>query len=736
VLLLFVGATAVSLALAYFYRLGVAQSLIAVLVGGGAPAGLYLAWAAYRDDRRHRSQAGPSLAEVADQFAVAVGAQWQAETAVQRLNEPYPLPVSWAAADESLADPWHVLVRLATSGAGWPSPRLPVPWAAGAGGLAGDGGDLVRVLARVPTGRLVVLGEPGSGKTVLMIRLVLDLLARRRSGEPVPVLVSLASWNPDAQDLPRWLTAQLTLDYPALAVPAPQGAGTRAAALLAAGLILPVLDGLDEVPDALRGRVITQINDALRPGEHAVVTCRTSQYQLAARSPGGAKAILAGAAAVQLRSLDAGTVARYLVDDAGGPAAAARWEPVLATLGTQSPVGQALATPLMVGLARTIYIPRADERGGKTPDPADLCRPALADRGAVEAHLFDGLIPAAYRRGLAGRWTALEAATWLAFLARHLERPAGGPDLAWWQLTGAVHLRLLKLGIALAVGLITAVAAGLAFPDPGVAELGAVPALALALPALFRGPRQPSRGVRFRILRFAGGLMAGLVLVAGPAVATAATVNQGSHQTSSGSGWRPILDALADGFAHALLAALFLFAGLVLGLGAALMIALILGLQSVPGDLRSAASPRAVLARDRRAALVLACSAVLGIMFVFALAFGIVGGPVAALYGLVAGLAFGLETAILISAGKVAWPSYLLACAWLALRRRLPWRLMDFLADAHRRGILRQAGPVYQFRHIELQHHLAGQARPRLPVPGAPAGARGDAAWPAASRPD
>ena len=35
--------------------------------------------------------------------------------------------------------------------------------------------------------------------------------------------------------------------------------------------------------------------------------------------------------------------------------------------------------------------------------------------------------------------------------------------------------------------------------------------------------------------------------------------------------------------------------------------------------------------------------------------------------------------------------------------------LMGFLADAHRRGVLRQAGAVYQFRHIELQHRLANR---------------------------
>jgi hypothetical protein len=43
---------------------------------------------------------------------------------------------------------------------------------------------LADVLERMPTGRLVVLGEPGAGKTILMVRLVLDLLARRASDGP------------------------------------------------------------------------------------------------------------------------------------------------------------------------------------------------------------------------------------------------------------------------------------------------------------------------------------------------------------------------------------------------------------------------------------------------------------------------------------------------------------------------------------------------------------------------
>jgi hypothetical protein len=41
---------------------------------------------------------------------------------------------------------------------------------------------LADVLEQVPTGRLVVLGEPGAGKTILMVRL--DLPARRASDGP------------------------------------------------------------------------------------------------------------------------------------------------------------------------------------------------------------------------------------------------------------------------------------------------------------------------------------------------------------------------------------------------------------------------------------------------------------------------------------------------------------------------------------------------------------------------
>jgi hypothetical protein len=82
----------------------------------------------------------------------------------------------------------------------------------------------------------------------------------------------------------------------------------------------------------------------------------------------------------------------------------------------------------------------------------------------------------------------------------------------------------------------------------------------------------------------------------------------------------------------------------------------------------------------------------------------VVTGLVAGLmFGHVAGCCFGFITT------RTAWPSYMLARGLLAWRHLLPWRLMSFLADAHRRGVLRQAGAIYQFRHIKLQHRLANR---------------------------
>jgi hypothetical protein len=631
------------------------------------------------------------LAEAADQLAAAVGAQWEAEAAVRSLNDPCPLPLRWVAADACLAGDWDILVSLAGSGASRVSPSSPGTWATGPDELAGGGNHLVTVLAQVPTGRLVVLGEPGAGKTTLMVRLVLDLLASRASGAPVPVLASLASWNPSEQDLHNWLADQLIIDHPALAAAPPnERRPDRITALHTAGLILPILDGLDQIPEEVRGQAITQINDSLQPGDQLIMTCRTGPYRKALQPPDGAEITLQ-AAAIQLCPLDAADVCRYLRDDADSASAPSRWDPVLATLGTKAPAGRALVTPLMVDLARTIYNPRPGERTAELRDPAELRR--LRDRAAVEAHLLDTLILAAYQSRPASRWDARHAERWLAFLARHLETTIGSPDLAWWQLAKAGPSASLKLTAGLTAALTAGVAAGLA----ATLTAGAV-----------------------------AGTAAGLLFGFGGALGSALVARKENLRPSQPLGMRAVAVLAFELIAVIVtgIVMLIVFGHAWGGLGRQLVLAVafltVLPLYSayrradVPGELAEAASPRAVLARDRRATLDTAL--VFGFAFVFLP--GLLAGIIlAVLVGLVPAFVFGFAFPIFIglyfSQTQAAWLSYALVRGWLALHRRLPWSLMDFLADAHQRGILQQVGSLYQFRHVELQGRLA--TRPSRP---------------------
>ena len=708
----------------------------------GLPA-LWLGLAGYWVAQREADKSvAPNLRKLADGLAGRLGSQWAGEAEARRLNDPYPLPVSWMVADASLAGDLDVLKKLATTGAGW-SASTREKWAREPGDLAG-GGDkkLADVLAAVPTGRLVILGEPGSGKTMLMVGLVLDLLAQRRRGGPIPVLASLASWDPDSQDLHGWLEDTLTTDYPDLAATRPGPSGdTCFQALLAAGLILPILDGLDEIPEPARPIAITRINEELKPGEPMVATCRTEDYR-AAVSPRNSPGAVLRAAAVQLEPLEFDEVASYLHKDAG-PDVEGRWD-FLDTLNSRSPVRQALATPLMVGLARVIYNPRVNERVSDLRHPAELCE--LADRSAVEGHLFDAFIPAAYRSPSGGRWTAQQAEKWLVFLARHLEYTTGSPDLAWWQLREAISTNALRLAVGLATGaagglgvglaagfaagpasgLLAGFVAGLVFGLAGFVR-GWVPGLVVGLVAglayvladglsgllagLFVGvlgwlafglagvligrvriAKVPTRGVRIERIEL---LIAGLVL--GFAVGASSAEGHGPMSLLiggllGGSGG-VLIGGLAGGFAG-------------------VPRNLVEGFSGVRGDLIGATNPRAVLERDRRVALFLTLiSGVLG---------GLVFGPVVGVvFGLKDGLLTGLVTAEVaglvagrrLGMNQTAWPSYILTKWWLVLHHHVPWPFMDFLADAHRRGTLRQAGAVYQFRHIELQHRLANRAK-------------------------
>jgi hypothetical protein len=229
------------------------------------------------------------------------------------------------------------------------------------------------------------------------------------------------------------MAERLAQDYAGLDEPQADwaGQGGLAKALVERGLILPVLDGFDEIPRPLRGTALDLINAAFPLGQALVLSSRVEEYRDTSSPSAGVPVRLCGAAAVELEPLDDPDIAAYLRRDAGGDntAAAARWDPVVSRLGGDDPVSQALSTPLMLFLARTVYNPRPGEHADVLPDPAYRCdQTRFPTRAAVERHLLDAFLPAAYRPHprYPCRWSPTQAERAFVHLARHLEHDLGG----------------------------------------------------------------------------------------------------------------------------------------------------------------------------------------------------------------------------------------------------------------------------------------------------------------------
>lgn len=59
------------------------------------------------------------------------------------------------------------------------------------------------------------MGEPGVGKTTMLLKLAEELVNRAKSDSehPIPVLFSLSSWKNDNQTIKDWLVDQLKDKY-------------------------------------------------------------------------------------------------------------------------------------------------------------------------------------------------------------------------------------------------------------------------------------------------------------------------------------------------------------------------------------------------------------------------------------------------------------------------------------------------------------------------------------------
>ncbi|GII21115.1 NACHT domain-containing protein [Planosporangium mesophilum] len=593
----------------------------------------------------------------ARELARVVHAQWRDEAGMRGLSGTAKLAVRWVA-DWGLAD-HRQNVGGDLSGTG--------------NGLA----DLAAAFRALPERRLVILGGPGAGKTSLAVMLTLELLRTRGTEQPVPVILLAASWDPRREHFDTWLARRVREEYAGESDALDR---QRIRELVRDRRLIPVVDGLDELPQPVRAEALTGLNRALTDGTPLILTSRTAEYAEVVTDHD----VLRSAAVIRAQPVPAATAAEHL-RATSHPQRSGRWEPVLTALADHpdGPLATALSSPLMLWLARTAY-------GEPTANPAELVDEALfPDPATIERHLLDALIPAVFRTGPPSPdqprpvrdWGPDRARRWLGFLAAHLTR-LHTRELGWWELHRAKLPSVLKAPVLIvtyfllmwAMNTLTTWYAG---SDPFQAFTVAVGS---------------TMALMFGLM---GGMIAQVALL--------------------GKGDLPRRPARLFGRRRAHVpgpvALIFLLAPLVmfllrdqpaLALGLTLPGLLVL-LVGMPGNSARVAGPRALLRGEQ-------ASTVLGVLLVSPA----VGAIAAAFIAPIAGLPSALGTVLVGGAGATAvvlllspWSRWLLAKVALAGTGRLPWSVLTFLEDARRAGVLRQVGGVYQFRHARLQARLA-----------------------------
>lgn len=655
-----------------------------------ATIGAFLVW---KDKIRPKTTL--SADEVLDALAKAVSAQWQKAERDRGLREP--LPVRWRRATVTVAGPVAGAVAEETRAA---YPPLPGMATATAGDLV-EGGldDLQRLYGGIASGRLLVTGAPGSGKTSAAILLLLDAIRHReQAGQgdkvriPVPVIMTLTGWDPATATAEQWAAGRLARDYPELFGGRAERRGAQQ--LLETGRIAVFLDGLDEIPARLRPLVLAALGHT---GFRLVLLTRTSEAVRAA-----ATSVLRGAAAVELCPIKPRDAALWLRTNLPEPAPQpwrevighfdprrSAWQRIADRIVGDEPAGtliRALNNPFTLSLLRDAYPQDAD-----VDELLDATR--FPDPDSIQDHLLDQIISTAYaphpeRRPRHTPAAARRTLHWLATRLAHDDTR----DLAWWHLPNwmpsSFQIFVLPLLAGLAVATMVGVEAGFA-----AAIGGALMGMNSMMPRRIRfGDRGSLSALRRLMVGFVTGLMVGFV--AGFTAARLAGFATGIEAQ--------VIVGIASGITL----------GLVIGFAASFV-------AGTTKDSHAAEphEPQQLWHQDK--------NVVIAIGLTVTLAYGIMAAVIVTLASIFTvslngesvthavgapGIGAGFSVLCMVGLTGTAVVPTAFAQLYFALTAGTPLRLLRFMEDARQRGLLRTVGPVYQFRHARLQDHLAKSA--------------------------
>jgi len=657
----------------------------------------------------------PDIIERAlDGMATAVQAQWHSAAVERGLYQVPPIDVRWTWSTARVAGPPDAALRSAAGRERF-SP-LPGAYSVGPNELMrGTVSDLHRIYAGLDSGRLLIMGEPGSGKSAALICLLLDATRHRaatplpdRALVPVPVLLPLNTWSAEAESLHTWIIREVVEVYDAF------GRGRtgrdRVAHALSQGRLAVYLDGLDELPMPVQELALAAISS--QATFRLTLTSRSAEVT-AASSAGH----FVGAAAVELQPLGPDEITQYVKNSIQQPMSP-QWDYIVRKLQDKpnNPLGSALRSPLYLSLMVTSY-------GASQAPQGLLQRDSFPDVTSVQDYLLDRVLPSLYQKGGSSNAKIdLHAAkVGLTVVADYMQRGGNG-DLYWWNVE-RWRGRATRL---IATSCLWAILAYLFYLNRSIAVVFAFVGALLWGYAEIRPPK-PRRLTVPRYRAF----FQPTVLVAGAVFSVISfildVISIGGVNDYAGSA----RDSLVAGLA------VTVFLGLIVSITG----------ESVGGT--TVLSPIASFRRDfLNLAVTIPMFAVTGYFIGTILAQYIVAaqgfatfqsqqGSYTEIHTEIGGLIirywpdrqfadgseidgpvlqggwFGCAAGGLIALLNSSAVRYCFAAFFLHSVCKTPIRLLRFLEDARKRGVLRVVGPGYQFRHARLLDRLAANGAPK-----------------------
>ncbi|NET54878.1 MAG: protein kinase [Symploca sp. SIO2E6] len=284
---------------------------------------------------------------------------------------------------------------------------------------------------------LLILGEPGSGKTTTLLELTRDLIEQTQShlSQPIPVVFNLSSWSGQQPTITKWLVQELHTKY--------QVSQEIGQSLVTQQQLLLLLDGLDEVDVQQRQACVDALNHFHQEyGQTEMVVCsRIRDYEALPTR-------LRFQAAIYLQPLTLSQIQHYFASTDSGLTAISR------ALETDVILQELAQSPLMLNIMTLAYQGMSIE---------ELPSNNLEQR---RQHLFDAYVARMFqRRGSNSPYPQQQTKRWLRWLAKQMSEKSQTVFLierlqpSWLETNWQKWI--YAIGIALMGGLIIGLGSGL-----------------------------------------------------------------------------------------------------------------------------------------------------------------------------------------------------------------------------------------------------------------------------------